>query len=89
MHHVRKALKLALSPALDRAKTVGLISLPAAMTGLIMGGSSPLEAIQLQMVVMTMVIGASTFSSIISTYLGWRIFFTKAYQLKMEVLMEN
>lgn len=87
MQHVRRALKLALSPALDNAKTVGLISLPGAMTGLIMGGASPLEAIELQMVVMNMAMGASTFSSIMSTYLGWRIFFTKAYQLKMEVLM--
>ena len=89
MQHIRRALKLALSPALDNAKTVGLISLPAAMTGLILGGASPLEAIQLQMVVMNMVVGASTFSSIMSTYLGWRIFFTKTYQLKTDVLMAD
>lgn len=87
--HVRRAVKLALSPAIDNAKTVGLISLPAAMTGLIMGGASPLEAIQLQLVVMNMLMGASTFSSIMSTYLGWRVFFTKTYQLKTEVLMLN
>jgi putative ABC transport system permease protein len=87
--HVRRALKLALSPPLDNAKTICLVSLPGAMTGFIMAGSSPLEAIQLQMVLLNMVIGASTFSSIMSTYLGWRIFFTKAYQLKTEVLMEN
>lgn len=87
LQHVRRAIKLALSPALDNAKTVGLISLPAAMTGLILGGSSPLEAIQLQLVVMNMVMGASTFSSIMSTYIGWRVFFTNTYQLKTEVLM--
>lgn len=80
---------MALSPAIDNAKTVGLISLPAAMTGLIMGGSSPLEAIQLQLVVMNMVMGAATFSSLMSTYLGWRVFFTKTYQLKTEILMLN
>ncbi|XP_027366929.1 protein ALUMINUM SENSITIVE 3-like [Abrus precatorius] len=82
---VKKALVLALSPVVDNAKTVGLISLPGAMTGLIMGGASPLEAIQLQIVVMNMLIGASTVSSIMSTYLCWPAFFTKAYQLETKV----
>ncbi|GER57297.1 protein ALUMINUM SENSITIVE [Striga asiatica] len=85
VQQVRRALVLALSPVLDNAKTVGLISLPGAMTGLIMGGASPLEAIQLQIVVMNMLIGASTVSSILSTYLSWPSFFTKGYQLETKV----
>lgn len=87
VQQVRRALIIALSPVLDNAKTVGLISLPGAMTGLIMGGASPIEAIQLQIVVMNMMIGASTFSSIMSTYLSWPSFFTKAYQLETKVFM--
>ncbi|KAH7553455.1 hypothetical protein JRO89_XS12G0013900 [Xanthoceras sorbifolium] len=85
IQQVKRALVIALSPVLDNAKTVGLISLPGAMTGLIMGGASPLEAIQLQIVVMNMLIGASTVSSIMSTYLCWPAFFTKAYQLESKV----
>ncbi|KAG8374283.1 hypothetical protein BUALT_Bualt11G0115400 [Buddleja alternifolia] len=85
LHQVKRSLVIALSPVLDNAKTVGLISLPGAMTGLIMGGASPLEAIQLQIVVMNMLIGASTISSIMSTYLCWPSFFTKAYQLETKV----
>ncbi|CAJ1895884.1 unnamed protein product [Sphenostylis stenocarpa] len=82
---VKKAVILALSPVVDNTKTVGLISLPGAMTGLIMGGASPLEAIQLQIVVMNMMIGAATLSSIVATYLCWPAFFTKAYQLETKV----
>ncbi|XP_030542577.1 protein ALUMINUM SENSITIVE 3-like [Rhodamnia argentea] len=82
---VKRALVIALSPVIDNAKTVGLISLPGAMTGLIMGGASPIEAIQLQIVVMNMLIGASTVSSIMSTYLCWPGFFTQAYQLEAKV----
>ncbi|KAI9122131.1 hypothetical protein K1719_006820 [Acacia pycnantha] len=85
---VKRALVIALSPVVDNAKTVGLISLPGAMTGLIMGGASPLEAIQLQIVVMNMLIGASTISSIMSTYLCWPAFFTKAYQLDPKVFSQ-
>ncbi|KAI7986646.1 Protein ALUMINUM SENSITIVE 3 [Camellia lanceoleosa] len=89
IQQVRRALVISLSPVLDNAKTVGLISLPGAMTGLIMGGASPLEAIQLQIVVMNMLIGASTFSSIMSTYLCWPTFFTKAYQLESKVFTSD
>ncbi|KAG9453739.1 hypothetical protein H6P81_006643 [Aristolochia fimbriata] len=85
LQQVKRALVIALSPVVDNAKTVGLISLPGAMTGLIMGGASPLEAIQLQIVVMNMLMGASTVSSITSTYLCWPAFFTKAYQLETKV----
>ncbi|KAM3736864.1 hypothetical protein ACB098_09G013500 [Castanea mollissima] len=85
LQQVKRALVIALSPVLDNAKTVGLISLPGAMTGLIMGGASPLEAIQLQIVVMNMLMGASTVSSIMSTYLCWPSFFTKTFQLEAKV----
>nr|ALX81167.1 aluminum sensitive-like protein 3 [Vigna mungo] len=84
---VKRAVILALSPVVDNTKTVGLISLPGAMTGLIMGGASPLEAIQLQIVVMNMLIGAATLSSIMATYLCWPAFFTKAYQLQTKVFL--
>ena len=87
VQQVKRALVISLSPVIDNAKTVGLISLPGAMTGLIMGGASPLEAIQLQIIVMNFLIGASTVSSILSTYLCWPAFFTKAYQLQTKVFM--
>ncbi|KAL1351841.1 hypothetical protein HN51_015717 [Arachis hypogaea] len=85
---LKRTLIIALSPVIDNTKTVGLISLPGAMTGLIMGGASPLEAIQLQIVVMNMMIGASTMSSIMATYLCWPSFFTKAYQLETKVFTD-
>ena len=51
----------------------------------IMGGASPMEAIQLQIVVMNMLLGASTFSGVLATYLSWPFFFTKTYQLETKV----
>lgn len=86
LQQVKRSIVIALSPVLDSTKTVGLISLPGAMTGLIMGGASPVEAIQLQIVVMNMMIGASTVSSILSTFLCWPAFFTKAYQIEYKAL---
>ena len=57
--HLHAALRTALIPAIDSTKTVGLISLPGAMTGLILAGVSPLTAIRYQIVVMYMLLAAA------------------------------
>ena len=70
-----------MTPIVDNTKTVGLISLPGAMTGMILAGASPLEAVQLQIIVMYMLIGANAFSGLTAAYLTYQQFFTKAHQL--------
>ena len=79
----RRSLRNAMLPIIDTTKTVGLIKLPGAMTGMILGGASPLEAVQLQMIVMYMLVGAATFTGLIAAYLTYRHFFTAAHQLKV------
>lgn len=83
---LRRSLGTGMSPVIDQAKTIGLVSLPGAMTGLILGGASPLEAVQLQIVVMYMLIGAATLSGLTATYLSQPKFFTPAYQLKQSAI---
>ncbi len=68
--------------SIDSTETVGLIALPGAMTGMILARVSPLEAVQLQIVVMYMLIGATAFSSLIAIFSTYRQFFTQAHQLK-------
>lgn len=78
----RRALRNAMIPHIDTTKTVGLIKLPGAMTGMILAGASPLAAVQLQIIVMYMLVGAVMFTGLIAAYLTYREFFTPAYQLK-------
>jgi putative ABC transport system permease protein len=78
---MRRALTTGMAPLIDRTKTVGLISLPGAMTGMILAGASPLEAVQLQIIVMYMLIGAVAFSGLTAVFLTYRQFFTPAHQL--------
>ncbi|CAD6338498.1 unnamed protein product [Miscanthus lutarioriparius] len=88
LQQIRTSQEIALSPGIDNAKTQGVINLPGAMTGLIMAGASPLEAIQVQIVLKNMLMAASTFSSIVSSFLCWPAFFTKTFQLKEEVFAD-
>lgn len=68
----------------DSIKTAGLISLPGSMTGMLMGGSSPLEAVQMQLQVLYMLFGCASVSSTISSYLGWHMMFSKSQQLLLD-----
>jgi putative ABC transport system permease protein len=77
----RRALKSAMIPMIDTTKTVGLIKLPGAMTGMILAGASPLKAVQIQMIVMYMLVGATAFTGLSAAYLTYRQFFTPAHQL--------
>ncbi len=81
---LRNALQSAMIPIVDTTKTVGLIKLPGAMTGMILAGASPLEAVQLQMIVMYMVVGATAFTGLLAAFLTYREFFTPFHQLVVQ-----
>jgi putative ABC transport system permease protein len=75
--HLRSALVTALSPAIESTKAVGLVFLPGAMTGLILAGVDPLDAVRVQAVVMYMILGATaTTTTVIALGLQRRLFTT-------------
>jgi len=76
----RRAIRSAMIPIIDTTKTVGLIKLPGAMTGMILAGASPLEAVRLQIIVMYMLVGASAFTGLTAAFLTYRQFFTIDHQ---------
>jgi putative ABC transport system permease protein len=49
---LRDAAALALVPALDQTRTVGLVTLPGAFVGMLLGGASPLDAGAVQLFVL-------------------------------------
>ncbi|GAC1326018.1 MAG: hypothetical protein NVSMB13_10150 [Mycobacteriales bacterium] len=80
--HVRSALRTALIPSIDSTKVVGLITLPGAMTGLIIAGVPPLTAIRYQIVVMYMVLGAAALGGLVTARLASRELFDDAHRLR-------
>ena len=78
---VRGALHNALAPTIDTTKVVGLISLPGAMTGLILAGVSPVAAIRYQIVVMYMLLGAWAVAALVASRLTQLVVFDDAHRL--------
>ena len=65
----RIALQAALIPIINSLFAVGVVALPGMMTGQILSGVSPLIAAQYQIVVMTMLFGATGISAAVYLYL--------------------
>ncbi|MBU9754835.1 iron export ABC transporter permease subunit FetB [Staphylococcus aureus] len=72
---IRESIRLAIVPTIDSVKTYGLVSIPGMMTGLIIGGVPPLQAIKFQLLVVFIHTTATIMSALIATYLSYGQFF--------------
>jgi putative ABC transport system permease protein len=73
--HVRSALRTAVLPQIESTKAVGLVALPGAMTGLILAGVKPVDAVKVQAAVMFMILGAVvTTATVVALGLTHRLF---------------
>lgn len=77
------AIKLSITPSVDSAKTLGIVSLPGMMTGLILGGASPIVAVRFQIMVTFMLLSATSLSTMIAIYMSYKSFFNKRAQLNI------
>jgi len=78
---IRDSIKTGMLPTIDSAKTLGIVSLPGMMTGLILAGVSPVDAIKYQIMVTFMLLSTTSISSFIACYLSYRSFFNNRKQL--------
>ncbi|HFI0326067.1 TPA: iron export ABC transporter permease subunit FetB [Streptococcus suis] len=81
---LREAIKTGMQPTIDSAKTVGLVSLPGMMSGLIFAGVDPVHAIRYQIMVMFMLLSATSLASVIASYAAYQTYFTDKAQLEFE-----
>ena len=82
---IRESIKISIMPTIDSAKTLGIVSLPGMMTGLILAGASPLVAVKFQIMVTFMILSSSSIATIMATYLSYKKFFNKRKQLNQIV----
>lgn len=57
---IRTAVKIALTPPIERMRMIGLVLLPGTMTGMLLAGVAPLQAVITQMVVSFLILGGVT-----------------------------
>ena len=79
---VTRAVRRALVPIVDTTRTVGLIKLPGAMTGMILAGASPIDAVQIQLIIIYVLVGGTSVSALAAGQLRRRGVLTPQQQLR-------
>ncbi len=81
-----QAVRRGMIPQINTMNVVGLVSLPGMMTGQILAGANPLEAVKYQIVVMFMVAAASMMGCVLIVLLVFRRLFTARHQLAAHLI---
>ncbi len=76
-------------PTLNGMMVVGVVSLPGMMTGQILQGADPVNAVKYQIVVMFMLCTATALGSIISALLVYRRLFNPRHQLNLDIVRKR
>jgi putative ABC transport system permease protein len=83
--YLRASLRAAVNPALATMATMGIVSLPGMMTGQILGGAMPQEAIKYQIAIMICIFSAMMISSSANIFLSLPVAFDKFHRLKKKI----
>ncbi|WP_436883862.1 ABC transporter permease [Mammaliicoccus sciuri] len=68
-------------PTIEQQKTIGLVQLPGMMSGQIIGGADPIEAVLFQILIVFMLLTSATMASVILGFLSYPTLFNKKQQL--------
>jgi putative ABC transport system permease protein len=82
----RESVRSALIPTIAGMMVVGIALLPGTMTGQILAGQDPTQAVRYQLVVQYMMLFAAVATSLVIVRLIQRRYFTRDHQLRLEVL---
>ncbi|MGG1660932.1 ABC transporter permease [Brevibacillus sp. NRS-1366] len=79
---LKRAVKASMIPTFDTMKTIGLVQLPGMMTGMIVAGASPIEAVRYQILIMLSFSSSAAISAVLISLLSYPLWFTKDAMLR-------
>jgi putative ABC transport system permease protein len=77
----KMSIRASLIPTIDRLKTLGIIFIPGAMSGLLIAGTDPLVAAEYQIIVYLMIVGGGIITAILVGMFVRKKLFNSAEQL--------
>jgi putative ABC transport system permease protein len=78
---LQDAVRRGMIPIINSMMVVGIVSLPGMMTGQILAGADPLEAVKYQIVIMFMIAGGTSLGCMGIAFLVYRRLFNDRHQL--------
>jgi putative ABC transport system permease protein len=83
---LRQTLRTAMLPALNGMSVAGVVSLPGMMTGQILAGADPLEAAKYQILILSVITGASALGAGLAAFGGLALLTDKRHRLRLDRL---
>ena len=78
------SIKASTIPTIESQKTIGLVQLPGMMSGQIIAGADPVQAVQFQLLILFLLLTTAVVTSIMLGYLSYPTLFNQRMQLVME-----
>ena len=82
----RESIRAGMIPIINAMAVAGLVSLPGMMTGQILAGNPPFEAVKYQILIMFMIAAGTGFGTIAAVWLGSRRLFDERERLRLDRL---
>jgi putative ABC transport system permease protein len=82
----RQSIRAGMMPIINSMATAGLVSLPGMMTGQILGGSSPLDAVHYQIMIMFLICAGTGFGTVMAIRGVERRLFDSRHRLRLDAL---
>jgi putative ABC transport system permease protein len=82
MPFVKQSIRASMLPTIDSAKTMGLVQLPGMMTGQIIAGADPIQAVRYQLLIVFSIIASAAITSITLGFLTYPNLFNEYEQLR-------
>ena len=82
----REAIRVGLIPIINAMSAAGIVSLPGMMTGQILAGTPPVEAVKYQILVMFLIAGGTGFGTMVAVSLAARRLFDDRQRLRLDRL---
>ncbi|TWU06121.1 hypothetical protein Pla52n_18410 [Stieleria varia] len=81
---MRDAIRTGMIPIINSMMVVGLVSLPGMMTGQLVSGMAPMQAVKYQIVIMFLIAGATTLGTVGVVCLSFLRLFDTSHRLRRE-----
>jgi putative ABC transport system permease protein len=82
----RDSVRIGMIPMINAMAAAGIVSLPGMMTGQILSGTEPMEAVKYQILIMFLITAGTGFSAILATWIGARHLFDDRQRLRLDRL---
>lgn len=82
----RNSIRLGMIPTINAMAAAGIVSLPGMMTGQILSGTEPVEAVKYQILIMFLIAAGTGFGTICAVWLGSRRLFDERDRLRLDRL---